>query len=104
MLHTPLNEAQLIEQGFDFELSFLEDYIAGQINNGKKKYDKKRSLLAPELNGMDLVPSGLPPTDLNFAPYSAPSRGFNKSAAELQQSNPLFQPVPEKKSEEGLIV
>jgi hypothetical protein len=90
MLHTPLNEQQFIEQGFDFELSFLKDYIKKQIEEGSKKYDKKRSLLAPELNGMDLVPAGMPPTDLNFTPYSAPSRGFNRAAADLPQSNPLF--------------
>jgi hypothetical protein len=72
----------LIDQGFDFELTFLEGYIQSQINEGKKIYDKKRSLIALELNGLELA-AGMPPTDLNFAPYSAPSRGFNRSAADL---------------------
>lgn len=92
MLNTPLNEGQVLSFGFDFELSFLNAYVQGQAAEGKRSYDnRKRMTFGGDLSGLDTT-SGSMGSDLNFTPYQAPQKGFNKSMADAPQSNPLFMP------------
>jgi hypothetical protein len=55
---------------------------------GKKEYDKKRSETLGSEFGADFAATT---SNLNYAPYSAPNTGYNKSNASMQESNPLFQ-------------
>jgi len=38
----PLNEAQIISQGFDFELKFLDSFVQEKLASGSKEYDYKK--------------------------------------------------------------
>jgi hypothetical protein len=86
----------------------LNDYVEAQIQQeGKKPYDKRKSYLNAEFGGMDLggTQNSLPSSDLNFAPYGAPTRGYAKATADLPQSNPLFRPQEqEKKNDDGIVL
>src|SRR4051794_4796049 len=56
-----------------------------------------------DLSGLDTGASMS--SDLNFAPYQAPQKGFNKSMADAPQSNPLFMPQQQaKNADEGLQI
>ena len=50
MLNTPLNESQILSFGFDFELSFVSNFVQSQVSLGKKEYDKKKKM-GGDLNG-----------------------------------------------------
>jgi len=46
----------------------------------------------------------LPSSDLKMTPYTAPSRGFSKTNADLPQSNPLFMPQVQEKQNENVLI
>ena len=103
MLNTPLNEGQVLSFGFDFELSFLNTYVQNQLAEGKKAYDNSKKMTFGDMAGLDTT--GSMQSDLNFAPYQAPQKGFNKSMADAPQSNPLFMPKEQpKNTDEGLQI
>ena len=85
MLKTPLNENQIKNEDFDFELTFLDSFVKSEINEGKKVYDSRKKKGNEHL-AIDIIPQ----SDLNFGHYPAPQRGFNKNAIENEQNNPLF--------------
>lgn len=102
MLNTPLNENQILTFGFDFELSFVSSFVQNQLSQGKKEYDKKKKM-GGDLNGFG--EANQMGSDLNFTPYSAPSKGFSKINPDLPQSNPLFVPQQQApNTDEGLVI
>jgi hypothetical protein len=42
LMNTPMNEAAVISQGFDFDLRFLDHYVQSQVAQGKKSYDTSK--------------------------------------------------------------
>lgn len=42
MTKIPLNENQINNQSFDFELTFLSDFVQSQLASGKKDYDQRK--------------------------------------------------------------
>ena len=48
LLNTPLNEQHIFSQGFDYELTFLDNFVAQQLEEGRRPYDKKRSQMAQD--------------------------------------------------------
>lgn len=99
LLNTPLNEGEILSFGFDFELSFLNTYVQKQQAEGKKGYDARKKMAFGDMSGLDTIQ----PKELNFGPYSAPQKGFNKSMADAPQSNPLFMPREQPvNADEGL--
>eukprot|EP00347_Sterkiella_histriomuscorum_P013326 403365145 len=94
MTKIPLNENQILTQAFDFELSFLNDFVQTQLSSGKKEYDQRKRQ-AGDLNGLDLVLSQQNKGEkgLNYKPYETP--GMSRINTELPQSNPLFQQQPQ---------
>jgi hypothetical protein len=42
MMQVPLNETQIQEAEFDFDLNFLANFVKLQIGQGKKEYDMRR--------------------------------------------------------------
>lgn len=67
IMNTPMNEAAVFSQGFDFELRFLDNYVQSQVAQGKKGYDiSKRQIMG------DLQIEGIGAGGLNYKPYQTP--------------------------------
>ncbi len=39
LMNTPMNDTQVLMQGFDFDLRFLDTFVQSQVAQGKKSYD-----------------------------------------------------------------
>ncbi len=87
LINTPITENQVANFNFDYQLSFLESFVQQQISEGKQAYDQKKS---QNEMGMDVGTTNAS-GGLKYGAYDAPSTGFYKSSAALQESNPLFQ-------------
>jgi hypothetical protein len=82
-MNTPMNEAAVFSQGFDFELRFLDNYVQSQVAQGKKGYDTaKRQIMG------DLQIEGIGSGGLNYKPYQTP--GMSRAQPNLPQSNNIF--------------
>lgn len=86
LMHTPLNDQQIVSQGFDFELKFLDSYVQQQRSLGKKGYDDKRKQAYGDFSGLETGPHVA--KELNYKPYQTP--GMTRVNTTLPQSNPLF--------------
>lgn len=49
IMNTPMNEAAVFSQGFDFELRFLDNYVQSQVAQGKKGYDTSKRQIIGDL-------------------------------------------------------
>ena len=82
-MNTPMTDAAILNQGFDFDLRFLDNYVQTHLAQGKKIYDQsKRQVLG------DLQIEGISAGGLNYKPYQTP--GMTRVNANLHESNPLF--------------
>jgi hypothetical protein len=61
--NTPLNEDQIVMEGLDFDLNFLNDFVNQEISNGKPEYTKSKSMTLAN------VGSGIPVAGLNYKAY-----------------------------------
>ena len=93
-LFTSLTEFK--NENYDFELSFLDDYVQQQINEGVKTYDEDKRNEAITITGAHDSSTG---KELNFTPYEKPTR----SAVSIKSQPRVEKPAP-LTSEPKLIV
>lgn len=72
---------------YDFELSFLDDFVQESIDNGAQEFDDEKKNTAITLTGTQ---DAVHEKELNFAPYERPTRGAVAISTQPRIDKPTF--------------